>query len=793
MCKRSLVLILFIVAATVSAQNRGPLPAGVGRAVLLATHSIQLDQGTVVVSGDVVVNDSSPGPYLGEAQLALDRDVRTPAGARLMADSIDIDRGAVAGGDVYVNLLTNGGTIAGQTFTPLALPVFSALPPLLDRGAGTANVVVPAGATVDVAEGDYAMLVVAKGGTARFTGVGYAFTNVNVARGGAILCDLSCNAVILGKLTVEASGVIGTEAGAAAMHLHVRGSVKLGRDARIAANVFAPLGTMALDRDVRATGAFHARDILVGRGGRIQLASTLNAPPIADPQTVFTGGATPVSITLTGSDPEGQPLAFAVVTGPANGSLSALSGPALTYTPSGAMNLQDAFTFSVVDPGGASGVAVVSINPPHTEPPPPPPTTIVANDLSASGTQEQAETLVFTATAPDGVSLTFSVVPSSGPFHGTLGGVTNGAQATVVYTPDAGFTGGDFFDFKACGVLSGNTVCDTATYHLTVLPYRVELPDLASDVQVTTTAGRQVLISLGLTSVQALRTVVIRPNAAFLDPVEIAGTVADANADGVGDNHMTLPSSVPVFMSAGVGLSGGPGSNGTVRMQFEWDISGLGGVGGASVLRSATVMLNTHRGTIDSLDTRFYNVAGANDGALTDSDFAWPGERIKGATMTVPPAMPAGSDGTFSFDVLGELLTALYAGRNFLTLQGRVDESLAGPARGLEVRTSVELNRDAHLEPQLAITTPGIMAPLTYTILTLPLNGTLLENGTPIANVQHTLASSHVAFVPAQHFVGETSFLFQVSSGQAFDQAVVNIHVILPDCETDAEACDDGR
>ena len=88
-------------------------------------------------------------------------------------------------------------------------------------------------------------------------------------------------------------------------------------------------------------------------------------------------------------------------------------------------------------------------------------------------------------------------------------------------------------------------------------------------------------------------------------------------------------------------------------MQFEWDMSSIAGLVGA--LQSAQVVLPTNRGSIDSLDTSFYWVATSGDGTLTNSDFEAPAEVISDAVMKVPPAMPIGSDGTFSFSVLAQL------------------------------------------------------------------------------------------------------------------------------------------
>jgi hypothetical protein len=782
-----------LATVSVSGQSRDPVSAGVRRAVLLATNSIQVDADAVVVSGDLVVNDEPTSPLLGEASLAIDRGVVTPAGANVIADSIDIDRGATVGGDAYYNRLQNDGTLLGTRFSPLSLPVFSTLPQVLFSSGGTQFLSVPAGQTVDVAEGEYSILNVGVGGVARLTGQAYAFLSINILEGGSVVCTGPCSITVAMRVHSDANTTFGGP-DATRTVLHVAGDVEFGRGSNIDANVYAPNGTLLLDRGSDATGSFYARDIHVGRNSRLTLASAFDAAPTADAQSVFTNGATPLTIVLTGSDPEGQPLQFATTSVPAFGTLGPVtqltpSSASVTYTPNGAGNLEDSFTFTVTDPGGAIGSAIVRINPPREEPPPPPPTTVVADDLSADVIQNTTENLLLVAAAPDGVSLTFSIV--SGPTHGTLGPIAVfEGQTTVPYSPDTDYTGPDSFQFQACGQIGPDTVCDTALFSIDVLPFRAELPDLASNIETSTFADQSVVISLGPTSVQSLRTTAIRANAAFIDSVEVAGTVSDANGDGVGDGHMALPASTPVFMSAGVGMSGAPGSNGTVRMQFEWDISTFGT---GDLLQSATMHLNTHRGTIDSLPTRFFFITSSpGDGALTDGDFQGSGERVRGGVMEVPVNMAIGEEGTFEMSVLGELKNALSLGLPFLTIQGRVDETLQGPARGLEVRTSCEINRDSGLEPTLFVTTPGVTAPLIYSIQSLPLAGTLFDGQTPILEVPYELSTANVTYQPPAGFIGQTSFGYGVQ-GATFDEALVIINVRLRDCATDPAGCDDGR
>jgi len=817
--KRALFLLGPLVLGTsLLAQPRPQTSPGVGNAVLLATHSIQIDRDTRVVSGDVIVNDSATAPFLGELALSLDRSVTTAAGYKLAATSVDLDQGAVAGGDVYYNTLSNLGTIAGAQFTPLALPVFATLPPVLIRLAGPDNVSVPNNGSVILEEGSYGALTIGNNAIVHLRGGGYSFASITIGNNGALRYGAASDLVVAGRVNFGPNAVVAPESGSglagSSMRMQVDGingtsgamnatpaAVHVDEHATVIANIHSTAGTIVLDQDVEGSGAFIARDIHVGRGARLSVSSAFNAPPTANAQSVVTTGTSPLAITLTGSNPEGAPLTFSIVAGPTAGTLTtpvqaSPSSATVTYTPSAA-NVPDSFTFRVTDPGGATGDAVVTINASPEDPAPPNPTTVIATDSSAQTSKDVPATLLLRGTAPAGVALTFSVVSGTGPFHGSLGAVTQGTEvpqrsATVVYTPDAGFTGLDSFQFKACGVIASITVCDNALFSINVQTGPDTPGVIAHDVEVSTPAETDVVLSLGETSIAgAGHHLALKPLAAMLDSVEIAGNVADANNDGVGDNANALPGSTPVFMSAGVGQSGGAGSNGTVRMQFEWDLSGLGSTNG---LQSAAVVLPTHRGTSDSLDTSFYWVAASGDGNLTNSDFQSPVEAIGGAVMPVPPSMAVGDDGTFSFSVLAELRAAVNNGYSFFAVQGRVNESAAGPARGLEVRTTASGNVSGNNVPMLSLATPGVVAPLLYRITSLPVGGVLRDSlNNLITSVPFNLPNPQVTFAPNVGFLGLATFAFDVSDGFTVAAATGRINVIALDCRTSVAGCNNGR
>src|SRR5687768_16452421 len=97
---------------------------GVSAVAVLGTNSVRLFRD-VQTTGDVVVNDTSPGPTLGGFELKLDRSADVVGNVK--ADSVRLDQQATVSGNAAFNELSNGGSVGSQS-SPLPLPVFPLLP-----------------------------------------------------------------------------------------------------------------------------------------------------------------------------------------------------------------------------------------------------------------------------------------------------------------------------------------------------------------------------------------------------------------------------------------------------------------------------------------------------------------------------------------------------------------------------------------------------------------------------------------------------------------------------------------
>ena len=184
-----------------------------------------------------------------------------------------------------------------------------------------------------------------------------------------------------------------------------------------------------------------------------------NAAPTATGSSQTTAEDTPKTIGLAGADADDCDLTFTIGTGPAHGTLDPIADVACTgtgpfadtatvdYTPTTGYNGPDSFTFRVSDGVTTSAPATVTIT--VGTPPNAPPT---ASPVSKSTPHEVATTVTMSGTDATDCPLTFAI--DTAPTHGSLGTITNGNctgsgpfgdSATVVYTPTAGYSGGDSF------------------------------------------------------------------------------------------------------------------------------------------------------------------------------------------------------------------------------------------------------------------------------------------------------------------------------------------------------------
>ena len=202
-------------------------------------------------------------------------------------------------------------------------------------------------------------------------------------------------------------------------------------------------------------------------GHAASLGFVLNHQPVANGQSVSTGEDTAVTITLSGSDGDGESLTFSIVGGPTHGTLGPVTSTGATtatvvYTPDAGFHGSDSFTHKANDgnDGGnaESNVATVSIT--VNDPP-------VANGADVSTNEDNAITITLTGSDPNGDFITFSIV--SGPVHGSLGAVTStgAVAATVVYTASSDFNGVDSFSYKTN---DGTVDSDAVTISITVNP-----------------------------------------------------------------------------------------------------------------------------------------------------------------------------------------------------------------------------------------------------------------------------------------------------------------------------------
>jgi 6-phosphogluconolactonase (cycloisomerase 2 family) len=174
-----------------------------------------------------------------------------------------------------------------------------------------------------------------------------------------------------------------------------------------------------------------------GNGNAVTAPAALAAGPAGTRVYSAAGGGNAVADFARGTDP----LAFlgcvsANGAGPCGnaGNAAGLAGPtAIAASPDG-RNLY-------VAAGAGNAIGVLGVAPPACAP------------ISASTPFQTPVRMAFACSEPDGDALSYSI---SGAAHGALGGLDAGA-AGVLYTPNAGYAGGDAFRYGAADIDGGST------------------------------------------------------------------------------------------------------------------------------------------------------------------------------------------------------------------------------------------------------------------------------------------------------------------------------------------------
>ncbi|REL28146.1 tandem-95 repeat protein [Thalassotalea euphylliae] len=200
--------------------------------------------------------------------------------------------------------------------------------------------------------------------------------------------------------------------------------------------------------------------------------SNVNDAPTAQGQSVELTENTRESITLTGSDVDGDSLTYLVATPPTNGTLTG-SGATLTYQPNQDYIGEDSFTFTVNDGQLASDQARVSItvNAANNAP--------QALDDSVTVEQNSIDNPVNVLANDSDIDGDELVVSSAAANHGHVVILANGA---LNYTPEQSFHGEDTIAYSISDGKGGSA---SASVKVTVSEKPVNKAPIAVDDSVT--------------------------------------------------------------------------------------------------------------------------------------------------------------------------------------------------------------------------------------------------------------------------------------------------------------------
>lgn len=242
-------------------------------------------------------------------------------------------------------------------------------------------------------------------------------------------------------------------------------------------------GPVALSSSGTTTFTWWSRDV----AGNVETARSIvlgtNRPPVAQDGSMTLAEDAWASITLAATDPDSDPLTFAIQTGPSHGAVTLVPGGALaTYTPNPDYHGPDSFTFVVDDGNGGTSIGTVSITvTPRNDAP-------TLADQTVTTPEDTPIDVTLAGQDIDGDALSYTVL--AGPSNGNAAITGN----VLTYTPAPDFHGTDVVTVQVSDGQGG-----TASATVTIIVTPVNDAPVIDDQTVTTPEDTSIDVTLGAT------------------------------------------------------------------------------------------------------------------------------------------------------------------------------------------------------------------------------------------------------------------------------------------------------
>ncbi len=454
----------------------------------------------------------------------------------------------------------------------------------------------------------------------------------------------------------------------------------------------------------------------------IKAPSTENRLPTAKNLHFVTPEDTPFRGSLIGSDADGDPLKYLMVSLPSHGTLSG-SAAHLTYRPDPDFYGEDSFYFKTNDGEIDSDPANVTITVEARNDIP------VAKSMQVGTDENRALSITLFGTDKETQTLNYTIVDA--PQHGSLTGTVPALQ----YTPQPGFSGSDSFTY-----LVNDGVADSQPATVVIQVQHVNSAPVLSDTAVQTPEDTPLVVTLSGVDADGDALTYRVTSAPVLGTAQISGNqlTYTPNADVSGVEHLSIVAS--------------DGRSESAPAAFTITITAQNDAPVADAL-SLTV-------TEDQPDTVTLHASDKENDPLTYRIVTQPthgrlSQNAADITYTPDP------------DYYGNDSFTYVANDNAADSQIATVDITVSPVNDAPTAHAASLatSEDTDLAISLTGSDPE-HSPLSYTITSSPLHGTL--SGT----------SPNLTYTPDSNYNGTDSFDFKVNDGE-LDSQNATIHISI--------------